>query len=464
MRRLFALRFDGMNRGVELPVGAPPHYTPGLSTKLASLMDRNRPWRRIVDIGILIAALAVAALTVRVLWAENAPAAAANGGQVSYSDARSMADLVKKAAGEDSGALKEDVVPDAEPVEYFTVPADIARKVNALIPFSREPAVAARPFVFAGTAEAHERALTCLALAAYYEAGDDSAGQAAVIQVILNRVRHPAYPKSVCGVVLQGSDRSTGCQFTFTCDGAMANRRPSAPALDRARANAENAMRGSVFVPVGNATHYHTDWVLPRWSAQMDKITAFHGHLFFRWRGAWGRPTAFRGSYAGTEGVLQPRFAVYERAVPEGAEAIDLAALLPGGTEAGAGGAPIVEAAVKSGAIVRADEARHIYYVYFGADEYPGSYAVAAFKICAGKSPCSVQGWRSVSAIPAVVAEGRAGSPSFSFSKSGSGAQESLWNCREIARSNPAQCLPGTAPAPSAVAAPERKDPSGAAI
>src|SRR4051812_14116005 len=82
---------------------------------------------------------------------------------------------------------------------------------------------AAEPFVARGDREALDRSLECLTQAIYYEARSESdAGQRAVAQVVLNRVRHPAYPDSVCGVVYQGSARATGCQFTFTCDGAMA--------------------------------------------------------------------------------------------------------------------------------------------------------------------------------------------------------------------------------------------------
>jgi len=89
---------------------------------------------------------------------------------------------------------------------------------------------AARALRAGGTALDQMRALTCLTQAVYYEAASEpDGGQRAVAQVVLNRVAHPAYPKTVCGVVYQGSERSTGCQFTFTCDGALArmpNRMP----------------------------------------------------------------------------------------------------------------------------------------------------------------------------------------------------------------------------------------------
>ena len=105
-----------------------------------------------------------------------------------------------------------------------------------------------------------------------------------MIQTVLNRVRHPAFPATVCGVVFQGSERSTGCQFTFTCDGALA-RQPSAAAWARARALAEQALDGAVDERVGNATHYHTDWVVPYWRTSLDKIAQVETHIFDRWRG-----------------------------------------------------------------------------------------------------------------------------------------------------------------------------------
>ncbi|MEE4205172.1 MAG: cell wall hydrolase, partial [Erythrobacter sp.] len=126
-----------------------------------------------------------------------------------------------------------------------------------------DPGPAATPFLAAG---ANPRAEDCLAEAVFYEAASESeAGQRAVAQVVVNRVRHPAWPNSVCAVVFQGSERSTGCQFTFTCDGSRA--RPAAGAAwARARRIARDALAGEVYAPVGLATHYHTLWVAPRWA------------------------------------------------------------------------------------------------------------------------------------------------------------------------------------------------------
>lgn len=176
-----------------------------------------------------------------------------------------------------------------------------ALKVNAAIPLSDAANPAAKPFAFAGGAAARAQALECLSEAIYYEAGNEPIdGQRAVAQVILNRVRHPAFPSSVCGVVYQGSTRATGCQFTFTCDGSL-NRRPDAAGWRRAELVAEAALSGSVYAPVGWATHYHANYVVPYWAASLAKNAVVGAHLFYHWDGDWGTTRAFTQAYLGRE-------------------------------------------------------------------------------------------------------------------------------------------------------------------
>lgn len=158
-----------------------------------------------------------------------------------------------------------------------------ARAVNAAIPFVPGKIVPARPFHFHGTPAARLQATQCLATAAIYEAGADERGQRAVIQIILNRVRDPAFPKTICGVVYQGASLKTGCQFSFTCDGSVL-RRPEHSGWIAARGIASHALSGTVFRPVGTATHYHADWVVPFWIGSLDKIAQIHSHIFYRKR------------------------------------------------------------------------------------------------------------------------------------------------------------------------------------
>ncbi len=161
---------------------------------------------------------------------------------------------------------------------------------------------AAPPF----TAQAHstqdfDRAEDCLTAAIYYEArsqGED--GQRAVAQVVLNRVRDLAFPSSVCGVVYQGSNRRTGCQFSFTCDGSMYRRRDPW-AWDRARVIASAALGGAVFAPVGSATHYHAAYVSPWWAPSLSRIGQVGAHIFYRWQNGMERALAFRQEYSGIE-------------------------------------------------------------------------------------------------------------------------------------------------------------------
>ncbi|WP_454597101.1 cell wall hydrolase [Qipengyuania sp. SM2507] len=172
---------------------------------------------------------------------------------------------------------------------------------------SRDPALAARAFQSAGSAVDRARALQCLSMAVYYEAASESYdGQRAVAQVVLNRVAHPAYPASVCGVVFQGSERRTGCQFTFTCDGSLV-RQPSRSSWATAQSVALSALSGQVFGPVGTATHYHTHAVNPYWASSLDLIGSIGAHRFYRWKGRAGKVDAFTMNYRGGEPFAAPR-------------------------------------------------------------------------------------------------------------------------------------------------------------
>ncbi len=175
---------------------------------------------------------------------------------------------------------------------------------------------AARPFVLSIGNPGYGRALKCLTDAIYYEAATEpDVGQRAVAQVILNRMRHPTYPNSVCGVIYQGSERSSGCQFSYACDGSMA-RLPARFYWDRARTIAAQALAGYVYSPVGMATHYHTVAVSPYWAPSLHFIGTIGAHRFYRWKGAAGRPSAFFRSYAGYEPFPGPHARVWSPTTP----------------------------------------------------------------------------------------------------------------------------------------------------
>ena len=181
------------------------------------------------------------------------------------------------------------------------IPPEEALKENAARPFSGRPDTAAAPFILKTDAKSHDRALECMTQAVYYEAASEGAdGQRAVAQIVLNRMRHPGYPTTVCGVIYQGSERPTGCQFTFTCDGSLA-RLPIQSLWKQAQKIAAQALAGKVFAPVGHATHYHADYVLPYWADSLDKSAQIGRHIFYRLKGGLGSPGAFSQRYGGQE-------------------------------------------------------------------------------------------------------------------------------------------------------------------
>jgi hypothetical protein len=229
-----------------------------------------------------------------------------------------------------------------------------ATKENAERPFVNRPDSAASKFVLRTGAEDRERALTCLTQAIYYEAASEGVdGGRAVAQVVLNRMRHPGYPSSVCGVIYQGSDRTTGCQFTFTCDGSLL-RAPIEALWTRSRKIAEEALDGRVFAPVGHATSYHADYVLPYWADSLDKTVQIGRHIFYRLPGTYGDSRSFFQRYAGAEPQLAVPHPPTE--LPATSETAELASALIGDNVNGAG--PDVEKAGGPTATLLADADR----------------------------------------------------------------------------------------------------------
>jgi len=169
---------------------------------------------------------------------------------------------------------------------------------DLLAPAAPGPAPAP-PFVLqARTAAERRQAVECLAEAVYYEAGTESVeGQRAVAQVVLNRVRDPNFPSSICGVVYQGHGRKSGCQFSFACDGSLRRRPPTEGDMSEARWIAEAAVGGHVVREVGVATHYHAAYVEPWWKPSLAPITQIGGHIFYRWPGRAGTPEALTDRY-----------------------------------------------------------------------------------------------------------------------------------------------------------------------
>jgi hypothetical protein len=139
--------------------------------------------------------------------------------------------------------------------------------------------------LFGGLTEDEFRAreLRCMATAIYFEARDEPVkGQIAVAQVIMNRIRSPFYPKTICGVVYQGERNRHGCQFSFTCTGKR-NSVNEKPEWATAVKLAKQVIAGEVWLDeVGYATHYHATYVHPPWRHELDKICQIGGHIFYR--------------------------------------------------------------------------------------------------------------------------------------------------------------------------------------
>jgi hypothetical protein len=149
-----------------------------------------------------------------------------------------------------------------------------------------QPSPEALNFRYKGESQAEfeDRERRCLAIAIYFEArGEPVNGQVAVGQVILNRVRSPLFPETICGVVYQGQ-MNPGCQFSFTCDGKTDTPRNDAQ-WSQAQDIARRIMAGELWLPeVGYSTYYHANYVSPYWAGSMSKIDKIGRHIFYKKR------------------------------------------------------------------------------------------------------------------------------------------------------------------------------------
>jgi spore germination cell wall hydrolase CwlJ-like protein len=329
-------------------------------------------------------------------------------------------------------------VPEVEPVKFVDLSPEDARAFNATVPFSTDPNPAARPFRFAGGPDDLARATDCMAAGILYEAGDDTLGERAVAQVVLNRLHHPAFPKTVCGVVFEGQDRSTGCQFSFSCDGALTRWHPTDDAWRRAREVAAASLSGAVFKQVGYATHYHTDWVVPYWQSSLDKITAVNTHLFFRWSGWWGTPPAF-GRHPETVEPVIAQLAELSDAHKTGAALAEADAALAEASIA-MGFGPVTETTPAPAVPVDGDTI----LVALPRGQTADGLTTLAAQACGDKPFCRYMAWTdgSKAATSLPLAPAQTAVLGFSYLRDrSSNYEKSLWNCRQFKRADPTQCM-----------------------
>lgn len=329
-------------------------------------------------------------------------------------------------------------LPAVAPVELLDIPPDDARAANARRPFSGAPLVAAPALVDRRSEQDRLRAVDCLAAAAWYEAGDDAVGERTVIQTVLNRARHPAFPRQVCGVVFQGSERTTGCQFTFTCDGAL-RRTPSPAAWARAQTLARDALAGAVDRQVGLATHYHTDWVLPVWSAKLEKISKVRTHIFFRWPGGWGERSVLREWLAPGEPQIPALGRISKVHFSSATEALIAAGDADPATRA-LDPVRFVDRRVSA----LPGNSDDVFFVALDAGRPAGSHAISAVNLCGKRPRCLVLGWMDHGQVSKELplSQAAVSALDFVYRRTGSGEDAAYWNCDRTPRENAAQCLP----------------------
>lgn len=318
-------------------------------------------------------------------------------------------------------AAKSTMSDGLEPI----APVDASR-INLARAFDQAP-IAMSGFSFLGDLDDRERAVQCLAEAAYFEAGNDVAGQRAVMQVVLNRVRHPVYPATVCGVVFEGASRRTGCQFTFTCDGSR-DRRWSDPGIARARKLAQTALDGYVDKSVGTATHYHADYVVPYWSASLSKIAVVGRHLFYTFPHRAGSRAYFRTGGGLDEPVIPGGIDKANETDPR--LAVDLAS----------GGATSAETMMDK---VKAGAADGAIFQLVDLSMPSGRWAVSALDACADRPVCEVFAYTNEDALKSDrqrhPSERR---PALTLRKdSNAGIEQVRWNCFIAPRAKPTECF-----------------------
>jgi spore germination cell wall hydrolase CwlJ-like protein len=195
---------------------------------------------------------------------------------------REFAPAAANAAAE---AMLAAYAPDASVVSQdmfdalFTVPAE-KPPVPAFVLGPNDFSWAANPLPASVYTEAEQQ---CLAEAIYFEArGEPHKGQVAVAQVVLNRVKNPAYPDTICKVVYQNKNLRNACQFSFACDGIKDRVRPGF-AWERAKEIAHDITFGGTWLDnIGTATHYHATYVRPNWAGVFTKKAKIGRHVFYQ--------------------------------------------------------------------------------------------------------------------------------------------------------------------------------------
>ena len=182
------------------------------------------------------------------------------------------------AAPPDSAALN---AIDASAAPDVPVPGTLSKQLA----YAREDAPLTTFPTYPVSDKYSSKDLNCLAQAIYFEARSESyRGQVAVAQVVMNRLAHPLYPKTICNVVFQDAGHRNACQFSFACDGIPEVINEPGP-WKQAQDIAQKVADGELYLPeVANATHYHATYVYPDWAPRLKRVTKIGMHIFYKFK------------------------------------------------------------------------------------------------------------------------------------------------------------------------------------
>lgn len=174
--------------------------------------------------------------------------------------------------------------PDSVPIEVSAFPRSTLALAAVDKPLNEPTSQGARPdYAALIDPDRMDREKRCLAEAVYFESRSEPvAGQAAVAQVVLNRVSSGLYPSNVCGVVYQNRHHYKGCQFSFACEGKSL-RITDRDSWSTAVRVADEVMAGRTYLSdVGRSTHYHANYVRPHWARSLTKMDTIGHHIFYK--------------------------------------------------------------------------------------------------------------------------------------------------------------------------------------
>jgi len=146
--------------------------------------------------------------------------------------------------------------------------------------------------------------IDCLAKNIYFEARSSNlADQAAVADVVLNRVNSTKYPNTICEVVEEGPKKESWktkqdlslsqaeriyfpikdkCQFSWYCDG-KSDEPQDQDAWIKAVYIATNMIEDSEYRGISEgALNYHADYVMPDWAKNLQLVGTIGRHIFYR--------------------------------------------------------------------------------------------------------------------------------------------------------------------------------------